>query len=189
MAEVFSAAEKREWDKVEVRRHPLDAVLTPSVASLPPGAWSVDPCSLRHTSDSALPNPAALVRRRFRIFSYFACSRSSMPVTAPTPVARAQSQNFSPPPSLAIAVFRNFLRFGTLCGCASGGRDGGHSEPARSTLSRNPRGLLFCFRVPVGYWGTPVGPIPSPRLRPCTAAAPPRCTRRRGMAIGESSDY
>ncbi len=71
--------------------------------------------------------------------------------------------------------FRDFLKFCTLCGCASGERDGEYSESARRTLSINgypktkPRstsGPACCFVF--GYrlrLGTPVGPIPAPRPR------------------------
>ena len=43
MAGVYSAAKKKEWEKIEVRC-PLEAVSSRlwSVASRPPGAWSVD---------------------------------------------------------------------------------------------------------------------------------------------------
>ncbi len=75
----------------------------------------------------------------------FACRCSSVPVatplSAPVPLAStlpchiAESHNFSPPPSPAIAVSATFS-FGELGGCASGERDGEYSECALSALFR-----------------------------------------------------
>ena len=56
MAGVYFAAEKKEWEKVEVRR-PLEAVSSSKCGptrAVRLGLWSVDPGSLRPTPDSAL---------------------------------------------------------------------------------------------------------------------------------------
>jgi hypothetical protein len=70
--------------------------------------------------------------------------------------------------------FHYFPKFATFDGCASGVRDGDYSESSREyslpltvTVTQNrthsrPSGRAYCFvfRVPAGYWGTPVGPTP-----------------------------
>jgi hypothetical protein len=123
MAEIVSAAEKREWVKVEVRRRPLEAVPSSECGSLQAvglGLGQLTLAAFRRTPDSGLlcrAQPQAPLSH----FFHFACRRSSLPVTTSTAVARAlschvaESQNFSPPLSLAIAVFLDYFRFGTLC--------------------------------------------------------------------------
>ena len=63
--------------------------------------------------------------------------------------------------------FRDFPKFGTFGGCASGERDGEYSESARSTLTKRGRpsepACCFVFVYRFGCWGTPVGPTPTPR--------------------------
>jgi hypothetical protein len=131
MAGLVLAAENREWKKVEVRR-PLEADFSsergPSREAFV-ASW-IRPCFaesspyVRHPSGDCDCDCA--------------CRRSSVPVTTPILVTRtlpchvAASHNFSPPPSR----FRDFLKFGTFGGCASGERDGEYSEIAQSTLGR-----------------------------------------------------
>jgi hypothetical protein len=70
----------------------------------------------------------------------------------------------------SLARFRDFPKFGTFGGCASGERAGQYSESSRSTLFPltvtqigGPSGPACCFvfsGTGLGTWGTPVGPTP-----------------------------
>ena len=116
MASVLSAAEKKEWKKVEVRC-PLEAV-----SSSDCGLWRAVRLGLRQMTLEAF------VARRTRPccaesspyvgrasgYSDVACRRSSVKVRTPRSVTGtlachiAESHKFSPPPSPAIAVSATF---------------------------------------------------------------------------------
>ena len=132
-----------------------------------------------------------------------ACRRTSVPVTTSSSVTRkppcrlAESPDFSPPPSPAIAVPATFRSLARLMDARAG---------CELASTRSPPGVLsFRQRLPktetvvdprgeraVLFSGTglgtgvpPWGPPPSPRAPPCAAMAPPRCTLRRPAAIAE----
>ena len=116
MAGVYSAAKDAEWEKVEVRR-PLEAVSSTDCGptrAVRLGLWSVDPGSLRPTPDSpCCAESSPYVRRPSGNFDV-ASRHSSVKVRTPPSVTRtlachiAESHNFSPPPSPAIAVSATF---------------------------------------------------------------------------------
>jgi hypothetical protein len=137
--ELVEAVKKQDVEKVKVRR-PLEAGSSTESGpwrgvSLGLGQWTLDavvacpirpcwvessPCVIHHSGNSDA-----------------ACRRSSLPVRTSSSVTRtlpcrlAESLNFSPPPSPAIAVSRDFLKFAAFYGCASGVRDGDYSESSR----------------------------------------------------------
>jgi hypothetical protein len=152
--ELIEAAKNQDVERVKVLR-PLEAVsgteYGPSRAvCLGLGQWTLDAVVARPIRPCCAESTHC-VRRRSGKFDV-ACRRSSGKVRTPRSVTRtlpcriAESHNFSPPPSPAIAVsaiskdkhvsasfarnrrFRDFLKFGTFGGCASGERDGEYSE-------------------------------------------------------------
>jgi len=111
-----------------------------------------------------------------------ACRRSFVPVRTSSSVTRtlpcrlAESRNFSPPPSPAIAVPATFSSLPRLMDARAGCEMATAPSPREYSLSLtvtqnethsrpSGRACCFVFRVPVGYWGTPVGPTPARRPR------------------------
>jgi hypothetical protein len=105
-----------------------------------------------------------------------------VPVRTPRSVIRtppcrlAESHDFSPPPSPAIAVFATFSSLPRLLDARAGCEMVTTPSPLgafsivngypKRTLSRpSGRACCFVFRVPAGRWGTPVEPTPSLRPR------------------------
>ncbi len=133
MAKVFAAAQKKEWEKVEVRR-PLEAVVYsecgPSRAvRLGLGQWTLEAFVARRTRP-CYAGSSPYVRRQFRV-RVQALLRAGQDATfrdsyAPLPSCRVSR-------FLAASFARNrhfhyFPKFATLDGCASGVRDGDYSE-------------------------------------------------------------
>ena len=132
-----------------------------------------------------------------------ACRRSSVPVTMPRSATRtlpchiAESHNFSPPASPAIAVSATLSSLARLMDARAGSELASTASslgvlsainvyPKRSTLGAC---VLFCFRIPVWVLGYPRGAHPLTPAPPCAGlVAAPRCTMRRCTAIAESSD-
>ena len=187
MAKVFAAAEKKEWEKVEVRR-PLEAVVYsecgPSRAvRLGLGQWTLEAFVARRTRPCcADSSPYVSSGANFG----FACRRSFVPVRTPRSVTRtlpchlAESPDFSPPPSPAIAISTTFRSLPRLMDARAGCEMANTPSPlgVLSTVNGYPnrsrpsgRACCFVFRVPVGYWGTPVEPTPITPAPPCTAVA------------------
>ena len=144
-------------------------MFTPSVVRRGPSAWGSVSGPLKPSSHAglglAVPNPAVTSGANF----WFACRRSFVPVRTPRSVTRtlpchlAESPDFSPPPSPAIAVSRErgarwrVLRVLSEYSLSVNGYPN-HSRPSG-------RACCFVFGYRFGYWGTPVGPTPSPRPR------------------------
>jgi hypothetical protein len=138
----------------------------------------------------------------------FACRRSSVPVRLPRLCTRseartlpchiAESHNFSPPPSPAIAVSATLRSLARLVDARAGSEMATTPSPlgvlfAVNVFPKRKRGrpsgpVLFCFRLPVGVLGYPLRVHPRTPAPPCAAMAAPRCTMRRSSAIAESSD-
>ena len=141
MAKVFAAAEKKEWEKVEVRR-PLEAVVYsecgPSRAvRLGLGQWTLEAFVARRTRP-CYAGSSPYVRRQFRV-RVQALLRAGQDATfrdsyAPLPSCRVS--RFLAASFARNRRFHDFPKFGTLDGCASGVRDGDCSESSRSTLYR-----------------------------------------------------
>jgi hypothetical protein len=152
--------------------------LAPSMVRREASAWG-------SVSGPLLPSSHARFGMLCRIqppapgFFDVACRRSSVPVTTSRSVNRtlpchlAESSNFSPSPSPAIAVSATFRSLARLMDARAGSElasapsplgvlSAVNVYPQRSTLGAC---VLFCVRVPVGYWGTPMGPTPAPRPR------------------------
>ena len=133
---LIEAVKKQDLETVEVRR-PLEAgSSTESGPSrgvcLGLGRWTLDAVVARPIRPCWVES-SPYVRHQSGN-SDAACRRSSVPVRTSSSVTRtlpcrlAESHNFSPPPSPAIAVFATFRKFATFDGCASGVRAGDHSE-------------------------------------------------------------
>jgi hypothetical protein len=114
--ELIKAAQKKDWEKVKVRR-PLEAVSSteygPSRAvCLGLGQWTLDAVVARPTRP-CYAESSAYIRRPSGNFDA-ACRRSFVPVRTSSSVARtlpcrlAESPDFSRPPSPAIAVSATF---------------------------------------------------------------------------------
>jgi hypothetical protein len=197
--ELVEAAKTQHWERFKVRRpRPL---LTPSVVRR-------EPSVLRSVSGPSKPSVARRIRP--------CCAASSALRQAPLRQFRFRMQallragedakfrgSYAPLPYCRISPFlaasfarnrrfRDFLKFGTFGGCASGERDGEYSLPLTFSQNENavdPRGLLAVLFLGTGWdWGYPVGSTPLTPAPPCTAMASPRCTGRRSTAIAESSD-
>jgi hypothetical protein len=103
------------------------------------GQWTLDAVVARPIRPCCVES-SPCVRHQSGIFDA-ACRHTSVPVTTSRsvtgtlPCRPAESPDFSPPPSPAIAV-RDVLKFGTFYGCASGVRDGEYSRVLSDTLYR-----------------------------------------------------
>ncbi len=128
--ELIEAVEEQDVEMVKVRRL-LEAVSStesgPSRAvCLGLDQWTLDAVVARPIRPCCVES-SPCVRPQSGDFDA-ACRRSSVPVRTSSSVARtlpcrlAESPDFSPPPSPAIAVPAtfDFLKFGTFDGCASG---------------------------------------------------------------------
>ncbi len=141
MAGVLSAAQKQEWEKVEVRR-PLEAVVYsecgPSRAvRLGLGQWTLEAFVARRTRPCQA-DPSPYVRRQFRVRMQ-TLLRAGQDATchdmyAPLPSCRVS--RFLAASFARNRRFHDFPKFATLDGCASGVRDGEYSESSWSTLYR-----------------------------------------------------
>ncbi len=173
--ELFQAAENEEWEEVKVRR-PLEAV--PSTECGPSrgvcmglGQWTLDAVVARPIRPCRVESSSCVRRPSGNLGD--ACRRSSGKVRTPRSVTRAlpchiaESHNFSPPPSPAIAVSATFRSLPRLVDARAGSElartpsplgvlSAVNVYPKRSTLGACE---LFCFfGYRFGYWGTPVGP-------------------------------
>ena len=203
--ELIEAVKKQDVEKVEVRRL-LEAFLsTESGPSrgvcLGLGQWTLDAVVARPIRPCCVESSPYVRHQSGNLDA--ACRRSSVPVwtsrsvTRTLPCRLAESHNFSPPPSPAIAVsatLRSLARWmDARAGCEMASTPSplgvlsivngypNHSRPSG-------RACCFVFGYRFGYWGSPVGPTPAHPAPPCTAMAGPRCTGRRTAAIAESSD-
>ena len=182
--------------------------LAPTVVRREPSAWGFGQWTLEafvpRRTRPCCAESSPYVRRPSEKFDA-AFRRSSVKARTPRSVTRtlachiAESHNFSPPPSPAIAVSATFRRLARLVDARAGSEMAstpspyGVLSPLTFTQNENavdPRGVravLFSgYRF--GYWGTPVWPTPASSVPPCTGMAAPRCTGRRSTAIAESSD-
>ncbi len=141
MAGVHSAAQKQEWEKVEVRR-PLEAVVYsecgPSRAvRLGLGQWTLEAFVTRRTRP-CYDDSSPYVRRKFRV-RVQVLLRAGQDATfqdmyAPLPSCRVS--RFLAASFARNRRFHDFPKFATFDGCASAVRDGDFSESSRSTLYR-----------------------------------------------------
>jgi hypothetical protein len=179
--ELIEAAKNIDVEKVKVRR-PLEAVCCtengPSRAvCLGLGQWTIDAVVARPIRPCCAES-SPYVRRPSGTFDD-ACRRSFVPVTTSRSVTRtlpcrlAESQNFSPPPSPAIAVSATFLSLARLmdaragCEMASTPSPPGVLFPSTVTKNENaadPRGLRagLCFGYRLGNGVPPWGPFAHP---------------------------
>jgi len=144
------------------------------------GQWTLDAVVARPIRPCCVES-SPCVRHQSGKFDA-ACRRSFVPVRTSSSVTRtlpcrlAESRNFSPPPSPAIAVPATFSSLPRLmdaragCEMVTTPSPREYSQPLTVTQNRtysrpSGRACCFVFRVPVGYWGTPVGPTPAPRPR------------------------
>jgi hypothetical protein len=138
--ELIEAVEEQDWEKVKVRR-PLEAVSGTEYGPsrgvcMGLGRWTP---RCRRTPDSAL-----LCRVQPPASGNFdvACRRSSGKVTTTRsltgthPCRLCRISQFLAASFARNGCFRDFPKFGTFAGCASGERDGDYSESSRSTLYR-----------------------------------------------------
>jgi hypothetical protein len=116
MAALVEAAEKKDWEKVKVRRL-LETVSSTASGPLRAvclglGQWTLDAVVARPIRPCGAKS-SPYVRRQSGNFDA-ACRRTSVPVRTSSSVARtlpgrlARSRDFSPPPSPAIAVSATF---------------------------------------------------------------------------------
>jgi hypothetical protein len=182
--ELIEAVKKQDVQKVEVRRQ-LEAI---SITEYGPsrgvclglGRWTLDAVVARPIRPCWVESSPYVRHQSGNCDA--ACRRSSVPVrtsssvTCTLPCRLAESHNFSPPPSPAIAVPATFLSLPRLMDARAGCEMATTPSPREYSLSLTAtqnrtysrpsgRACCFVFRVPVGYWGTPVGPTPAARPR------------------------
>ena len=142
--ELVEAVKEEDVEKVEVRRR-LEAFLGAEYGPsrgvcLGLGQWTLDAVVARPIRPCCVESSPYVRHQSGNLDD--ACRRSSVSVRTSRSVTRtlpcrlAESHNFSPPPSPAIAVSATLRSLARLDGCASGVRDGEYSESSRSTLYR-----------------------------------------------------